>query len=53
VFSIKYTLADGSERFDNAYCMASALYCAIECPIENAVRVEVRGPNGYCQAWRL
>ncbi len=52
MFTIKYTLADGSERFDEAHCMASALYCAVECPIENAVRVEVRG-QGFYQAWRL
>jgi hypothetical protein len=52
MFTIKYTLVDGSVRFDSVACMATALFCAVEFPVENAVRVEVRG-QGFYQAWRL
>ncbi len=53
MFKIIYTLSDGSKRFDCVDAMATALFCAVECPIENAVRVEVRGPGGFFRIWRL
>ena len=53
MYTIKYTLSDGSERFDCNDSMATALFCAFEYPIENAVRAEVTGPDGFCRIYLL
>lgn len=53
MFTVKWTLDDGSVRLDSLDSLACAMFAAIEVPPACAIYVEVTGPTGWARSYRL
>jgi hypothetical protein len=53
VFTVKWICNDGSERFDSFDSLATALFNAVEFPVENADRVVITGLDGRVWLYHL
>jgi hypothetical protein len=53
MFTVKWTCADGSERFDSFDSFATAMFNALEGYPESAVRAEITGLAGRVWLYRL